>query len=170
MQPTEIDALLLFLVLAGGVWGLVAGAVRVAVPFAAILAAISLLHTYPEVSRRFGTAPTGQLFGWLLLAFIAVVIFGFVSRVVHGAVHASGLGPLNRLLGVALGLVTGTILGGALVWGLETYGGMQGTLLLRGSTLAPSVKVFFEAIMGFAHRMFPSSPEEPVPWWRRRWW
>jgi len=170
MQPTEIDIVVLFLILAGGAWGAAAGAVRVSAPFAAILAGISLVHAYPEVSTRFGTSPSVQLFGLLLLAFIGVVIFGLVTRILHSAVHASGFGPVNRLLGLGLGLVTGTILSGAIVWGLETFGGLQGTILLRGSLLVPAVKEFFQAVMGFTQRMFPRPQEENIPWWKRPWW
>ena len=169
MQPTEVDIVLLFLILAGGAWGVLAGAVRVAAPFAAILAVISLIHAYPEISTRFGANATAQLFGLLLLALIGVVIFGFVTRILHSAVRASGLGPVNRLLGLGLGLATGALLGGAVAWGLETHGGVQGTILLRGSMLMPAVKAFFEAVMGLTHRMFPP-PEPTVPWWRRPWW
>jgi hypothetical protein len=145
MELSAFDIGLLVLVLSAGAWGGISGAVRVSVPFAA----------------RFGADPHVHLFGLLLLAFIGVVIFGFVTRILHGAVHAAGFGLLNRVLG----LVMGTIVGGAVVWGLEAYGAEQAAVLMRGSVPAPPAKEFFEAIMGFLPR-----PAPQLPWWRRPWW
>ncbi|MGH7961108.1 MAG: CvpA family protein [Candidatus Binatia bacterium] len=128
---------------------------------------LSLAHAYPGVSARFGTNPGVQFF-LLLLVFIGLVIYGFVVRALHGAVHVAGLGPLNRFLGVGLGLVAGTLLAGALVWGLDTYGGMQGKLLLHGSVLTPAVTEFFQTLMAFTERLFPKPEAEPEkPWWKR---
>ncbi len=170
MNPTPLDFLLLFFVLMGGAWGLIVGAVKVSGPFALVLALLSLAHAYPGVSARFGTDPGVQFFLVLLLIFIGLIIYSFVARILHGAVHASGLGPLNRLLGVGLGLVTGTVLAGAVLWGLETYGGIQGKLLLHGSVLAPAVTEFFQTVMAFTERLFPRPEPETKPWWRRPLW
>ena len=136
MQLTGIDVVLLALVLTGGAWGCLAGAVRLAIPFSAVVASIALVHAYPEVSSRFEGTRTVQVVGLLLLAFIGIVIFGFLARILHGAVHVAGFGPINRLLGLVLGLVMGVIVGGAVVWGLETYDAPQAAVLLHGSALA----------------------------------
>jgi len=170
MEPAPIDAVLLFLILVGGAWGLMAGAVKVAGPFAVVLAVVTLTHAYPEVSTRFGTDPGVQFFLLLLLGFIGLVIYGFVVRILNGAVHTIGLGPLNRAAGLGIGLVTGTILAGALVWALKTHGGLQGRVLLGGSVLAPVVSEFFEAVMAFTQRLFPRPGPEKEPWWRRALW
>lgn len=170
MELTWIDAVLLALVLLGGAWGLMAGAVKISAPSALILALITLLHTYPDISTRFSTAPIVQFFCLLLLGFIGLVVYGFVVRILQGAVRTSGLGPLNWLIGLGIGLVTGTILAGALAWGLETYGGLQGRMLLRGSILAPAVTEFFQAVMAFTSRLFTRPEPEKEPWWKRSLW
>jgi len=170
MNPTPIDIGLLLCILAGGAWGLIAGAVKVAGPFALILALVTLTHAYPEISTRFGTDPLVQFFFLLLLGFIGLVIYGFVVRILQGAVRTSGLGPFNRVIGLGLGLVTGTILAGLFVWGLNTYGGIQGKILLYGSVLAPVVSEFFQVVMAFTQRLFPRPQSVKEPWWKRTLW
>jgi uncharacterized membrane protein required for colicin V production len=168
MEITLIDAVLLAVIVVGGVWGLTAGAVRVVVPFTMILAVTALIHSYPDISSRFGKAPYPQFFLLLLLVLIGVLVFGFVLRALQAAVHASGYGAANRLVGFGLGLVTGTLLAGALVWWLQTYGGPQGKSLLGESVLAPAVLEFFQMAMAFLQRLIPERPKEP--WWKRTLW
>lgn len=171
MQLMPFDFAVIAIVTMSALWGLLIGAVRAAAPFAVLLAAVTLLHAYPEVSSQFGTGLTMQLVLMLLLAFIALIIYGFVIRILHGAVRATGFGPLDRLFGMVLGLVTGTLLGGALVWALQTYNGLRGAYLLSGSVLAPAVLQFFQALMAFSERIFPH-PSGPTnePWWKRPLW
>ncbi len=169
MELTPIDIILLFLILGSGMYGLLAGAIKLTGPFALILALIMLTHAYPGVSAHFGTDPAVNFFLYLFLAFIGLVVYACVVRLVHGAVHASGLGPLNRLLGGVLGLVTGTTMAGLLVWGLQTYGGIQGRVLLHGSILAPAVSEFLQAMLAFTGRLFPRMEVEKEPWWKRVW-
>lgn len=170
MELTPIDIVLLFLILGSGIYGLLAGAVKLTWPFALILALIMLTHAYPGISARFGADPAVNFFLYLFLAFLGLVVYACVVRLVHGAVHASGLGPLNRLLGGVLGLVTGTTMAGLLVWGLQTYGGIQGRVLLHGSSLAPAVSEFLQAMLAFTSRLFPRMEAEKEPWWKRAWW
>jgi len=170
MALTAIDAALLGLVLVGGVWGLVVGALRVAGPLAVLVALLTLVHAYPDLSTRLGAHPTVGFFLPLLAGFVGVVVYGFMARVLQGAVQLSRLGLLQRLLGLGLGLVTGTILAGALVWGLKTYGGLSGLLLLPGSRVAPVTLEFFRTVMACTQRFFPLPASEPVPWWKRSLW
>ena len=170
MELTLLDVGLLGLVLVGGLWGYVAGALRVAGPLAVLMAVLTLVHAYPELSTRLGTHPAGKLFLPLLAGFCGVVVYGFVGRVLHGAVPRSRLGVGNPLLGLGLGLVTGTLLAGACVWGLHTYGGVSGLFVLHRSVVAPVVLAFFETIMAFTQRFFPRPEPTQVPWWKRSLW
>ena len=170
MELTAIDAVLVVLVVAGGIWGLVAGGVKVAGPLALLVAVLTLIHAYPELSTRFGAHPPVQFFLPLLVCFTGLVVYGFVGHILHGAVQLSRLGPLNRLLGLGLGLVTGTVLAGGAVWGLNTYGGIWGMLLLRNSAMAPVIADFFQVMMGFTQRLFPQPEPAKVPWWKRSLW
>jgi uncharacterized membrane protein required for colicin V production len=172
MELTVLDAVLLGLVLVGGAWGLVVGALRVAGPLALLVAVLTLVHAYPELSTRLGAHPTVRFFLPLLVGFVGVVVYGFVAHLLRGALRWSPLGFLNRLLGLGLGLVTGTILAGALVWGLKTYGGLSGMMLLHGSTVAPATAEFFRTVMACTQRLFPRPDPGPeqVPWWKRPLW
>jgi uncharacterized membrane protein required for colicin V production len=170
MEINLMDALLLLLVVAGGIWGLAAGAVRVMVPFSMVLVMIFLAHSYPDISSRFGNAPYFQFFVFLLLIFAGILVFGFLLRALHAAVHASGLAPVNKLVGFGLGLVVGSVLAGASVWWLKTYGGSDGQSLLGQSLLAPGVFDFFQIVMAFIQRLFPWDVPVKEPWWKRALW
>jgi len=76
----------------------------------------------------------------------------------------------NPLLGLGLGLVTGTLLAGACVWSLHIYGGMSGLFVLHHSVVAPVVLAFFETVMAFTQRFFPRTEPAQVPWWKRPLW
>lgn len=163
MELTPIDMILTFLILAGGLWGLMAGATRAVGSFALIIALVTFTHAYPDLSTRFGSAPAVRFLLFLFLAFIGLVTYGFVANIIRGAVRSAGAIPFDRLLGLGLGLVAGAILAGALVWGLEMYGGVRGRLLLRGSTLAPALSEFIRQLVVFSRRLFPRSGAEKGP-------
>ncbi len=170
MNATAIDIVILFLVLIGGALGLMAGAIRLVGPFALVLALATLFRSYPQISGLFGGEAGVRFFLYLLLIFIALVIFGFVIRILHGAVRASGLSPLDRLLGVVLGLILGSLLAGGVVWGLETYGTGEAKALLQGAKLAPAALEFFNQVMAFTQRLFPTPESSKEPWWKRPLW
>jgi uncharacterized membrane protein required for colicin V production len=169
MELTVIDMVLLGLVLAGGACGLAVGAVRIAGPFAVLVALLTLVHAYPELSTRLGTHPTARLFLPLLAGFVGLVVYGFVIRILLGAVPVS-LGIMGRLLGLGLGLITGTVLAGALVWWLKTHAGLYGMVLLHNSTLASVAIEFFQVVMAFTQRLFPRHKPEQEPWWKKPLW
>jgi uncharacterized membrane protein required for colicin V production len=155
MEITTLDVILLFIIIAGGIWGLATGAVKVVAPFTAILALVVLMHAYPKISAQFGKTPLIQFFLALLLGLTGLLIFGLVLRALQTAVHANGLAPVNRLIGLGLGLIAGTLITRALVWWLQTYGAPQAKSLLEQSVLAPAVLEFFQMVMAFIQRLFP---------------
>ena len=171
MDLTSFDILLLLLVIGGGIWGAVTGAVRVVGPFALILALITLLYGYPQISAGFGTAPRIQSFLMLLLlAFAVLLLSGLVIRALQAAVQATGLGPVNLLAGALLGCVMGAVGAGALAWWLQSHGDPHAKALLTGSVLAPALEEFFTTIVSFTVRLLPSMEIRPgEPWWRTLW-
>jgi uncharacterized membrane protein required for colicin V production len=155
------DLILLGIIGLGGISGLF-GVVRVAGPDAALFAAVSAVYAYPDLSGYFGQSTLVPFFLGLILCFVFLVVYALLARVFHPVVHAAGFGRLNRLVGVVLGLVMGTILAGAFVWGIEHYGRAQDTALFDRSLLAPTVKDFSEVFMGFIRRSLPPP--------RKQWW
>jgi len=167
MDLTAFDILLLFFVIGGAVWGAVTG-IRVVGPFAVILALITLVYGYPQISAAFGTAAGIQPFLMLLLlAFAVLLLSGLVIRALLAAVQASGLGGA---IGALLGCFMGAIAAGALVWWLKSHGTPHVDALLSASVLAPALEEFFTTIVSFTVRLLPSIELRPgEPWWRTLW-
>ena len=169
MNLTSIDAAFLLIIGVVGIWGAKAGAVRLAAPFGFMLAVVALFHSYPAISAGFGRDATVRFFMLLLCGFIGLVIYGLTVRILHESLQTWGLGTFNRVVGLLLGLTTGTLLAGALIWGLEQYGGLDGKALLNGSNLASGIRKFFLALMDFTQRLFPRpSTDTDAPWWKQR--
>ncbi len=165
MEITAFDVLLLSLVLGGGIWGVVTGATRLIAPFTVLLAVISLVHAYPDVSVRFGRTLWPQFFLIILLTLLGLLLVGLVGRALYTAMHTVGLNHVDRLIGAALGLMTGCVGAGLVVWLLGAYGGAQANALLKGSVLAPPVLEFFETIMALTEHLLPR-PKPKEPWWK----
>lgn len=169
MSLTTFDLLLITIILAGGIWGLVAGASRISVPFVLTLVGVTILYAYPKISGLFkGPEPVGKAFLYLLVLFVALVIFGLLMRIFRNTVTTAGLGSLDKLAGLALGLIIGALLTGAVSWGIETYAEGDLRSLLKDSKIAPSALTFFKHIMSFTERLFPQP--EVKPWWKRPLW
>ena len=169
MNLTAFDLCLIMVILGGGIWGLAAGASRISIPFVVILVGVTILHAYPKISIFFeGPEPMVKIFLYILVAFIALVIFGILMRIIRNAIAAAGLGPLDKITGLALGLIIGAMLAGASAWGIETYGGADLRGLVKDSRIVPGALTFFRYIMSFTERMFPQP--ETKPWWKRPLW
>lgn len=169
MNLTAFDLFLIMIILGGGIWGLTAGASRISTPFVLILVGVTILHAYPKTVILFeGPEPMVKIFLYILVAFIALVIFGILMRIIRNAIAAAGLGPLDKVTGLALGLIIGAMLAGASAWGIEIYGGGDLRPLLKGSKMVPSALTFFKYIMSFTERLFPEP--EVKPWWKRPLW
>jgi uncharacterized membrane protein required for colicin V production len=165
---TIFDLFLIAVILAGGVWGLMAGASRISIAFVLVMVSVSILYAYPRISALFkGPDPVVKIFMYLLILFISLVIFGFLLRIIRNAVTAAGLGPLDKISGLAIGLITGALIVGSLIWGIETYGDGKWQSLLKDSQVSPSAMTYFRHVMAFTDRIFPQ-PEKP--WWKRPLW
>ncbi len=169
MHLTPVDVGLLLLVFMSGVWGLMSGAIRLTAPFAVLLTGLTILHTYPDFSTTFGDGMWMRSALVLLLAFAALVVYGFAVHALAAAVRLGGMAPLDRLLGLVLGLVTGVLLAGGAVWALETFASAQSVSILDGSAFAPAARTFFESLLSLTERFLPrpSVPPASVPWWKR---
>ena len=168
MELTSLDVLLLALVVGGGIWGVATGATRVIAPFTVILVLTSVVHAYPDFSARLSSTLWPQFFLVLLLTLIGLLLAGLVGRALYTAMYTAGLNHVDRLIGAVLGLMTGCVGAGLLVWLLRTQAGPQANALLQGSALAPSVSEFFEMVMGLTKNLLPQArPKES--WWKTLW-
>jgi len=164
---TTFDLLLVAVILMGGIWGMMAGASRITIPFVLTIVGVTIFYTYPQLAALFKTEPVAKLFLYLLVLFVSLIIFGLLLRIIRNAINTAGLGPLDKVAGLALGLIAGAVIIGAAIWGIETYAGDDLRSLLKGSQLSPSAITFFKHIMAFTDRFFPQ-PEKP--WWKRPLW
>lgn len=165
---TTFDLLLIAVIFAGGVWGLMAGASRISIPFVLVMVGVSCLYAYPRFTAFFkGPDPMVKVFLYLIIFFIGLVIFGFLMRIIRNAVTAAGLGPLDTISGLGLGMIMGAILVGTLIWGIEIYGDGKWQSLLKDSQISPNALTFFKHFMAFTDRMIPQ-PERPL--WKKSLW
>jgi uncharacterized membrane protein required for colicin V production len=164
MSP--IDAGLLGVIAFVGIAGYVMGLARLAVPLILCLVIIGAVQAYPEVLARVGENGTaGLLLSLLLIAIISLLVTGFLSRALMGAIAFGQLSWLNRAAGATAGLFLGCVLGALTVKALTEYGGPTGADLLSPSVLAPSLLQFWVAVTELAQRYWPQRQE--VPFWRR---
>lgn len=170
MDLSALDLIILAVILLTGAFGLWAGALRLAIPFTVLLAITTILYTYPQISIVFKDKPLVNIFFYLSIGFIGLVIFAVVGRLTKGVVRTTGLGPLDHLMGLCLGLIVSGLLVGTLVWGVQTYGGGEWKNIFQDSNLAPDALSFFKWIMAWTQRFFPRPEIESVPWWRRTLW
>lgn len=168
MELTSLDVLLISLVVGGGIWGVATGATRLIATFTVLLVLTSVVHAYPDFSSRLSSTLWPQFFLVILLTLIGLLLAGLVGRALYTAMHTVGLNHVDRLIGAALGLMTGCVGAGLIVWLLGTHAGPQVNALLQGSALAPSVSEFFEIVMALTKNLLPQArPKEP--WWRSLW-
>ncbi len=127
------------------------------------------MQAYPEVLARLGDNGTvGLLLSVLLVAIVALIVTGFLSRALMGAIACGQLGWLNRGAGALAGLFLGCVVAALTVKALGEHGGPTGAELLAPSVLAPSLLQFWVAVEELAGRYWPQ--QRDVPWWRRPWW
>src|SRR5690606_17466680 len=120
MALTATDWLLLAVILASALLGLFRGFIGVLASLAAwILAAWAAFRFGAQVALVLaggGEPSAGQLFAGYGLSFLCVLLFvGIVGWVVRKLVHAVGLSGIDRMMGMALGLVRGGLVACLLV-------------------------------------------------------
>lgn len=166
MSLTTFDLCLIIVILSGAIWGLTAGASRILIPFVLVLVGVTIFYSYPKISALFrGPEPWVKIFLYILVLFVALVVFGLLMRIIRTAIASAGLGPLDKVSGLAIGLIIGALLTGTIIWGIDTYGSGEWRNLLKDSKIAPSALTFFKHVMSFTEKMFPQP--EVKPWWKR---
>ncbi|MEL1265078.1 CvpA family protein [Pseudoxanthomonas putridarboris] len=115
-----LDLALLAIIGVSALFGLMRGFVGVIVSIAAwLLAGWAAFHFGAETARWMssdGLPTASELLGGYALSFIAVMLFvGLVGWVVRQLVKTVGLSGLDRVLGLALGLVRGAVVACVLV-------------------------------------------------------
>lgn len=164
MSPIDIGLLAVIVLL--GMVGFVMGLARAAVPLILCLVVLGALQAYPAVLVRLGSNGTaGLLLSVLLVAIVALILTGFLSRALMGAIAFGQLGWLNRGAGVVAGFFVGCVISALTVKALGQYGGPMGAELLAPSVLAQPLLEFWAAAMELAQRYWPQQHE--VPFWQR---
>ena len=117
------------------------------------------------LARVGGNGTAGLFLSLLLIAIISLLVTGFLSRALMGAIAFGQLSWLNRGAGAVAGLFLGSVVAAFAVKALGEYGGPMGAELLAPSVLAPSLLQFWVAVAELAQRYWPQQHE--VPFWRR---
>lgn len=120
-----LDIVLALLILAAVVMGFIKGLVRELLGFVVVIAGIVLAaRWYRPVAAVAGkivrSEPVANFLGFILV-FLAVFVVGAVLTGLLSKVMKGTLGIVNHLLGGAIGLVEGVLVGGALVFGLLAF-------------------------------------------------
>ena len=153
---------------AAGLWGLMSGLLQMCIPFVSLLAALTL-------SSRFG-ASLGGVFAGLtdseivqkaagfLLAFVVVFVLGsvmgfFVRQILN---RIPVVGTVNKLGGMALGVVIGFVLLSGVLTGLQRWPIGSSEMLLADSALGTFLADNFDVVIR-AFRLIPSDWTEQLP-------
>ena len=171
MDLSIIDGVILCTILLTGLFGLWFGAIRLIVPFSLILVITTILYNYPQISAHFKNESLVNVFLYLLIGFIAIIVFAVVTRLARGIVRTAGVSWADHFLGLTLGLVIGGLIVGMAIWGAQTYNlNLKWKDLLQESKLAEDAIIFFKFIMSWSQKFIPRLERENVPWWNRTLW
>jgi membrane protein required for colicin V production len=124
---TGFDVVILAVVFLSTLFAFAAGVIREVISLAAwivgIVAAVAYSSDVATVFSGFDISPAARhVLAFALILIVVLIAGGIVSRLLRGAVHAVGLGFVDRLLGAAFGLARGlaVVMAFALVAGLTT--------------------------------------------------
>ena len=171
MDLSIIDGVILCTILLTGLFGLWFSAIRLIIPFSLILVITTILYNYPQISVHFKNESLVNVFLYLLIGFIALIIFAVVTRLARGIIRTDRLRSADHFLGLILGLVLGGLIVGMAIWGAQTYNlNLKWKDLLQESKFAEDAITFFEFVMSWSQKFIPSLERENVPWWNRTLW
>jgi len=159
MINNPLDLFIVGIVLVGGLLGMLSGAIRLAVPLALLVAISMIVRAHPEMTSV--VEPSARPFLAVAGIVIGLFVFGVLVRAMGAVVHAAGLRPLDRFLGLVLGLALGSLLAGAAVWLIQRYGPPDLKSLLATSQFAATTLTFFNHLI--AALTGSSMPEPLVP-------
>ncbi len=149
------DLAVLAIIGVSAVLSLFRGFVRAAIALAGWIAglwfAFNFLHVGAEWFVRWVASPEIRLvLGFVVLLAAVLVAAGVVGRLAGGFVDATGLGGLDRVLGMIFGAARGAIIVACLVL-LAGFFNLSGEPWWRESVLLPR----FEALAGEVARILP---------------
>ena len=153
---------------AAGLWGLMSGLLQMCIPFVSLLAALTL-------SSRFGASLGGVFAGFtdseivqkaagFLLAFVVVFVLGsvmgfFVRQILN---RIPVVGTVNKLGGLALGVLIGFVLLSGVLTGLQRWPIGDSEMVLANSALGTFLADNFDVVIR-AFRLIPSDWTERLP-------
>jgi len=118
---TFVNAVLVGMLVFGGIAGMVKGLVRQVIELigviAAFLAALLFASWLAGLLQEFGGLPYSPalVIAFTLLFIGGMVSFHFLGKIVHNLVHLTFLGWVDRFAGGALGLIVAMLVGSALL-------------------------------------------------------
>jgi len=131
-----IFALLLLNVVSAAIQGFFAEALSMA---GLIIGYIVAAWQYPRLaawlSSFFKSELLADIFGFLIIFFVIVLLFGIASRIARWVMKEAGLSGFDRFLGGVLGLLKGGLMVAVILMGLTAF--TPTSKLLEDSQLAP---------------------------------
>lgn len=154
MTAFLLDLLIGVAVAIGALWGLWSGGIRLAGPFVLLAGALMLRQSYPEIMDAFRNQPklpTVVLFKLGIL--LALMVYGIFARYIHRAVHATGLGFINRAGGIVLGAGTAVLAAGFGLWLGVQFAGDDMEVVLSESRFGPAALQVFALLTLIAEHL-----------------
>ena len=116
------------------------GIIRVLFSIGGLIAGILLASwTYGDAAqwlrRWIHSRETAQVLGFLLILVGVVILFGLVAAIVRRTANAVGLGPVDRMVGAAFGVLRGCLLGVLIMTGLAAF--VPNSSWVKNSQLSP---------------------------------
>jgi uncharacterized membrane protein required for colicin V production len=154
MTASALDIGIVGMIVLGALWGLRSGGIRLAGPFVLIAGSLILRQSYPEIVDAFRNQPKlPTMLVFKLAILVALMAYGVFARYIHRAVHASGLGIVNRLAGVVLGAVTALLVAGFGLWLGISFAGEETEAMLAASQLGPAALQIFALLTLIAEHL-----------------
>lgn len=89
-----------------------------------------------------------EIFGFLIIFFAVLILFGVAGRIAHKLMKAAGLSGFDRFLGALLGVVKGVLVVAVILMGMAAF--TPTSTLLENSKLAPYFLVLGRAAIWVA--------------------
>ena len=131
-----ICALVLLNVVAAAMQGFFSEALTIAGLVVGYIVAAWQYHSFAQWLERFlKVSWFAEIFGFLIIFFAIVLLFGAAARIARWIMKEAGLSGLDRFLGGLLGLLKGGLMVAVILMGMTTFA--PTSKLLANSRLAP---------------------------------
>jgi len=137
---TSFDWFLVVVVVMSAVFAFMRGFIRVlfslvGLAVGTLLAGWYYVQAAVWLHRWIATKAVAEVVGFLAILFAVTIVFGLMANVVRKTAKLAGLGFMDRLLGAAIGVLRGVLLGVAVMMALAAFVPHSGWI--RNSMLAP---------------------------------